>query len=1020
MRRRPELRFHFILPVSGFISGSDVLRKVIETLSVPRAPRSLALGKAVGTRSRSSPRLILFLVGAFVALVLASAAPEHTSPSTVALRPSVHPGFLSHPRPFADRPPVETWPTFEQNPQRTGENPNETILRAGIGNLSLHWTVATYGPNLGSVAAVNGTVYMGSWDGNVYAINASSGVVRWKTNTTGLDYTGCNAPGIDSTPAIWNGTLFVGGGRPDLYALDANNGSVLWTVDLANASGASAPWDAHKVWASPLVYNGSVYIGVASGCDNPLVRGQFFQVSVSSHSITHIFNAVPSGEVGGGIWGSAAVDPATNTVYITTGNEEFSSQVYARAILALNASNITQLRGYWHEGTPYADYDFGAGPILFHDAYGTGYVGAVNKDGNFYAFKRASLNKAGTATPAWSKTVDSGGEAISPAAFNGTVLFVASGGYYLPNGSSTAGTVWAVNPSNGSVLWHHDAPGAILAGLTYANGLVIDGVTDNSYGQGTVELLNASSGGVVTAYSQNGSISGEPIVADGQVIFGTGACYYGCAGTGYIDALWIPPRVAVSAVRDPARPDNEFDFNSSIVGGMTPYSFSWNFSDGTSYEHTANPEHTFATAGLHSVNLSVTDGGGVWNATVTVHSYLPLTVAGTVSSRVVPIGNVTWLNLTPMNGTGVYSYVWGGLPSSSCLGVTGPRVECLGTQGGRYTVNVTVTDSVNEVVPHVLGYFDVVGPLEYSIAATPSLGVAPAEVNFTSHPGSSLVPARFDWTFGDGGSGSGPNWVHLYLLPGTFNVSLSVTYPTGESVHANTTVRIVLPVTSNLSSQMVYVDTGSAVNLTVNASGGTGHYEYGWTGLPAGCYSQNAPSIRCRPLVAGAFSFVVNVSDLAVASGSVSYGIMLVAPAMATSASYNVVSGCGGDVILQAAGSWSGGTPPFEVAWQTSGGNLLASTSSLMLHLPQGALRTYLFEVTDATNVTKTTRLVLNVPDEPCASALGNGVPPWALDAGGAILVVVVSGVLVSILWRRRGGPEARNRENLEGSPVPS
>ena len=70
-----------------------------------------------------------------------------------------------------------------------------------------------------SPAVVNGVVYVGSGDGNVYALNAASGVQLWNYTTGGE---------VDSSPAVVNGVVYVGSGDGNVYALNATNGAKLW------------------------------------------------------------------------------------------------------------------------------------------------------------------------------------------------------------------------------------------------------------------------------------------------------------------------------------------------------------------------------------------------------------------------------------------------------------------------------------------------------------------------------------------------------------------------------------------------------------------------------------------------------------------------------------------------------------------------------------------------------------------------------------------------------------------------
>ena len=61
-----------------------------------------------------------------------------------------------------------------------------------------------------SPAVVNGVVYVGSSDSNVYALNATTGKVTWSF-TTG-DY-------VLSSPAVSNGEVYVGSVDGNIYAI---------------------------------------------------------------------------------------------------------------------------------------------------------------------------------------------------------------------------------------------------------------------------------------------------------------------------------------------------------------------------------------------------------------------------------------------------------------------------------------------------------------------------------------------------------------------------------------------------------------------------------------------------------------------------------------------------------------------------------------------------------------------------------------------------------------------------------
>ena len=102
---------------------------------------------------------------------------------------------------------------------------------------------------LSSPGVSNGTVYFGSSDGNVYALDIYSGALKWKFKTGDV---------VHSSPAIADGTLYIGSWDTYLYALDAASGTEKWRFKTGDDP------DAHNhvgIQASPAVADGLVYFG---------------------------------------------------------------------------------------------------------------------------------------------------------------------------------------------------------------------------------------------------------------------------------------------------------------------------------------------------------------------------------------------------------------------------------------------------------------------------------------------------------------------------------------------------------------------------------------------------------------------------------------------------------------------------------------------------------------------------------------------------------------------------------------
>ncbi|HKF38917.1 MAG TPA: PQQ-binding-like beta-propeller repeat protein, partial [Ktedonobacteraceae bacterium] len=74
------------------------------------------------------------------------------------------------------------WSRFLYSDMHQGNNPNESILNTGnASSLTLKWKFKTPGALIAEPIIVNGIIYQGSNDGNMYAINATTHQQLWQT-----------------------------------------------------------------------------------------------------------------------------------------------------------------------------------------------------------------------------------------------------------------------------------------------------------------------------------------------------------------------------------------------------------------------------------------------------------------------------------------------------------------------------------------------------------------------------------------------------------------------------------------------------------------------------------------------------------------------------------------------------------------------------------------------------------------------------------------------------------------------
>src|SRR5207253_6279707 len=143
-----------------------------------------------------------------------------------------------------------------------------------------------------------------------FAFDAVTGSQAWAVS---LNYvSSCFNVGIGSTAAISGTVVSVGGGDSAFYGLDANTGSQLWRNPM-NVGSSGFPW------ASPLLAFGRSYLGMASRCDNPSIRGEVRAVDMNSGSQQSNQYFVPLGTAGGGTWNSPAFSPLGSTLVAVTG-----------------------------------------------------------------------------------------------------------------------------------------------------------------------------------------------------------------------------------------------------------------------------------------------------------------------------------------------------------------------------------------------------------------------------------------------------------------------------------------------------------------------------------------------------------------------------------------------------------------------------------------------------------------------------------------------------------------------------
>jgi outer membrane protein assembly factor BamB len=286
------------------------------------------------------------------------------------------------------------------------------------------WGYTTGGDVWSSPAVANGIVYVGTNDHYLYAFNANTGAKLWSFLTGG---------GVFSSPAVSGSTVYIGATDNNVYALDATTGAQLWNYTTGN-----------QVRASPVIANGVLYIASEDG--------YVYALDASS---------------GAKLWSSP-----------TSPGDSFtcSSPALAGGILYVGAHDGKIYAFIASNGTELWSYTTG-NVVESSPAVANGIVYCGSDDGNVYALVAA------TGALKWSFTT--GSPVYSSPAVAGGMVYV--GGWN--------GNVYALDATSGTEIWSYATGSGIFSSPAIANGVMYIGSYDsNLYAFGTyVATSNSSS-----------------------------------------------------------------------------------------------------------------------------------------------------------------------------------------------------------------------------------------------------------------------------------------------------------------------------------------------------------------------------------------------------------------------------------------------------------------------------------------------------------------------------------------------
>ncbi|HEY6697011.1 MAG TPA: PQQ-binding-like beta-propeller repeat protein [Acidimicrobiales bacterium] len=417
------------------------------------------------------------------------------------------------------------WPMWGHGPGRTFSYPCDTALSPGtVGELEEAWFFNADDAVTATPAVVDGTVYVGDWSGNFYALDLATGDRRWtfRARVHPRVYAGQIVSSAAVADVAGERTVYFGAGNT-LYALGAGDGELRWQHRLAPESDD----DPREIESSPVVVEGMVIFGSdVHNADDGTPAAVFALDAATGEERWTTVTAPTDGDPAGGgptrdrptgpgcadVWGSPSVDLGRRLVFVGTGNctatDHWGS--HSEAILALELDTGEERWSYQPHEPNRDDLDFAGAPNLF-DVDGRTAVGLGNKDAVYYAVDRE------TGEPLWDTRVAEPGipEPGSDYSTGGFIGPTALADGVIVGGTAVGGAPYlhAIDAASGGVLWQQEVAGPTYAAAAEANGVVFIGGTDFTF-----RALDQRDGGILWERELSGAVSGGAVVVGDDVI----------------------------------------------------------------------------------------------------------------------------------------------------------------------------------------------------------------------------------------------------------------------------------------------------------------------------------------------------------------------------------------------------------------------------------------------------------------------------------------------------------------------
>lgn len=374
----------------------------------------------------------------------------------------------------------EDWTMWRFNRSNTGINSHIPRIESFSERWDEPYTPSDQSGNLYSPSVADGTVYYGTFDEQMHAIDGETGEQIWTASTDDI---------IQSSPTILDGTVYSGSHDGHIYAWDADTGEQKWRIE---GGGEGNRHTSVTVSAD----GETIYLGSDQTCFSLVPEDG--GVNWTFDSPNHL---VSSPTVSG------------NRIYFGSGAPEDEGDGYVHALID-HGDEVEELwRRYFPDGNVRSTIAATDGYLFFTTLNTTEIEPASSdRDTRRDDLSTQSVNPQADTATLWALNAENGSVAWKYGDGNGfSSPAVGDGRVYAGIITGSGGEVVAITVEGGEVVWRKEVDGIVNSSPAFADGGVYIGS-----GDGYLYALDAEDGTVLDQIELGGEVY-SPVVTDGEV-----------------------------------------------------------------------------------------------------------------------------------------------------------------------------------------------------------------------------------------------------------------------------------------------------------------------------------------------------------------------------------------------------------------------------------------------------------------------------------------------------------------------